>query len=119
MKTWVMEIHGVDDIRTFNSMSAECDGWRFFAGRLIHQPGDYSDRLLTQPLADRIRAALLGGVFPVDIPYSPEEMGRDEKPQRRTVAVEVKVPDNFDSDDIWEIQSAAQEWVDSNYGKEA
>ncbi len=68
-KTWVMEVHGPDDIRTFNSIGADCDGWAWTGSLLVHQPADYEPLRLAADLRVRLEAALAAGVFPVDVPY--------------------------------------------------
>ncbi len=69
VKTMVLEIHGPDDVRTFNSMGAEATGWWFDGERLHHEPGIYNSRDCSPALREAISEVLAKGDFPADVPY--------------------------------------------------
>lgn len=73
-KIWVMKIHGRDDIRTFNSLGAECDGWKWTGSALVHQPGEYTSREVSPVLRQALDDAISLGEFPVDVPYHGDDL---------------------------------------------
>jgi hypothetical protein len=50
--------------------------------------------------------------------YEYRSVSQSPSGRGRTVLIEVRVPDDFDHEQAYEIQQAAQEWVNNNFQEE-